>query len=128
MSLDTDLQTKLATLAGSAPVQQNYASIDKVEPRVWYQRTSGNIDLLLNGVGVSENETVYAIEVAGLDPDVTAGIAANLATAMNGFRGVMGLSVILGCFVEDAADDYQPRGLNIDDGYHVFAFSLRVLQ
>ena len=30
-------------------------------------------------------------------------------------------------FVEDANDDYQPRGLDVDDGYHVFAFNARVL-
>lgn len=127
MSLDVDLQAKLTSLAGSAPVQQNYSSVDKTEPRVWYQRRTGNTDLLLSGAGATITEAVYEIEVNALDPDAGAALSDTITTAMNGFRGTMGGSHVLGVFVEDAADDYQPRGLDLDDGYHVFAANLRVI-
>jgi hypothetical protein len=137
MSLDTELQTKLTALAVAAisgtPVQQNYASTDKIEPRVWYQRRNGNTELLLSGAGDAGIETVYEVEIDALDPDqggtlLLALVADASAGGLNGFRGNWGSSVVLGSFVEDVADDFQPRGLDLDDGYHVFAFQLRVMQ
>jgi hypothetical protein len=135
VSLDVDLQFKLSALAGAGvPVQQNFLSVDQTQPHVWYQRQSGASDLLLSGAGAALGEDVYAVEVAGMDPDAAAAIAgrikATYPAGMDGFRGQMGPQggpVVLGCFVEDAADDYQPRSLELDDGYHVFAFNLRIL-
>ncbi len=131
MSLDTSLQSKLALLAG-VPVQQNYSSMDLPETRVWYQRQSGQAPTDLAGRELLLRETVYGIEVNSTDPDRGADIAEAISalapTGMNGFRGTMGDQLILACFVEDASDDYVPRGnLNSDAGFHVFAFNLRIL-
>ncbi len=132
MSVDTDFQVKLSLIVGSGvPVQQNYSSTDEAQPRVWYQRQRGNGDLFLDGKA-SQSETVYTVEVNGLDPDSAAAIAAKItalasAGGLHGFRGQMTSTTVLGAFVEDASDDYQPRGLDFDDGYHVFAFDVRLL-
>jgi hypothetical protein len=125
MSLDAGFQTKLASLT-DAPVQQNYASIDQVQPRVWYQRESGQTELFLDA-SAGMAETVYTVEVHGTDPDAAGAIADLIQVRLHGFTGFMGTTRILGSFVEDAADEYEPRGLNVDDGYHVFAFKVRVL-
>ncbi len=131
MSLDASLRAKLLTLAHGAPVQQNYANEDDPEPRVWYQRQTGHTPMDLAGKQVWIRETTYAVEVNALDPDVGAAIAEAIAAefpaGMNGFRGVIGDTLVLGCFVEDASDEYVPRGLDVDDGFHVFAFNLRIM-
>ncbi len=136
MSLDVDFAAKLnLILAGAGyaavPVQQNYVSGDKTQPRVWYQRQAGNRNVFLDGTS-ADMETSYAVEVNGLDPDVADAIADTItagaaAGGLNGFRGQMLGTIVLGAFVEDASDDYQPRGLQGDDGYHVFAFTVRIL-
>ncbi len=110
----------------SAPVQQNYMSTDQAQPRVWYQRKQGDTHVLLSG-SPYQSEVLFEVEVDGLDPDVAAGIATTIQDRMNGFFGIMGQTRVLGAFVEDAADDYQPRGINTDDGYHVFAFGVRII-
>lgn len=133
MSIDVDLLAKLQTLT-TAPVQLNYASTDRPQPRVWLQRRNDNRPLNLAGTETLIRETFFDVEVGALDPDVGAAIAEQLTAewtaspaGMNGFRGQMGGTRVLGCFVEDVGDDYQPRELELDDGYHVTAFSLRLL-
>jgi hypothetical protein len=132
MSVDTGLINKLSLIVGpGVPVQQNYASADKTQPRVWVQRQQGDSELFLDG-RPGPADTTYAVEVNALDPDAGAAVAdaiqANAAAGgLDGFRGTMNSTVVLGCFVGEASDDYVPRGLELDDGYHVFAFTVRVL-
>lgn len=126
MSLDTDLQSKLASLT-TAPVQQNYAHMAMVQPRVWYQREFEESPPLLSGIESGIREVRYTIEVNALDPDEGYAIAVEIQNRMQTFRGVMYGTLILGVFVEAASDDYVPRGLDLDDGFHVFVFTLRIL-
>lgn len=135
MSLDTDLQSKLTLLVGaSVPVQQNYVERSAGEPRVWYQRQAGTVDLLARGDDAALRETTFAVEVAGLDIDAAAAVYETLValhpSGLQGFRGTLagpGSTRVLGCFLEDLSDDYQPRSLELDDGFHVFSFQARIM-
>ena len=124
-----DFQAKLSSLT-TAPCQQNYDSMDKVQPRVWYQRRQGNTNLYLDG-SPADGETTYEVQVDSLDPDAGASIAETLRgqppSGLHGFRGAMGGTVVLGMFAEDASDDFAFRGVSLDDGYHSFGFTVRVL-
>lgn len=125
MPLDTDFRAKVLSLI-TAPVQQNYISTDKVQPRVWYQKQAGNSDLFADA-SAGMVETTYTVEVNGTDPDAVSEIADAISTAFNGFRGRMFSTTVLGAFVEDAADDYQYKGQDLDEGYHVFAMNVRFI-
>lgn len=127
MSLETDLQSYLASLASPVPVQLDYSSTDKTEPRVWFRRREETTELLLAGNGTALTESVYEVEINGLDPDVTGSIADTMKLTLNGLRGKIGNTRLLGTFVEDASGDFAYRGLSADDGYHTFAFNLRIM-
>ncbi len=125
MSLDTDLQSKLFALVG-VPVQQNYTNESDGEPRVWYKRHTDTSEVDLSGSGLLR-EVTYSIEVNSLDPDVGATIADKIQQALNGYHGVMQGTMVLGCFAANASDDYIFRNLNIDSGFHTYAFELHFI-
>ena len=125
MSLDTDLQYKLHDLT-QVPAQQNYNNEDDTQPRIWYQRQIDTSEVLLDGSS-SLRDATFVVEVNALDPDAGAALAETIQEYFNGFRGSLGRTLILGCFVSNASDDYQFRGLDVDDGLHAFAFELRFL-
>lgn len=125
MSVDTSLQAYMASLT-DAPVQQNVNSQDTVQPRVWFQRRSGNTDLFVDGTPSLTN-TIYDVEVIGLDIDEVSGIADTLQTALNGKHGTMEGMIVLGIFVEDSDDEYEIRSIDTDDNWNVAAFSVRII-
>jgi hypothetical protein len=126
MSLDTDFHSWLVSLSGGAPVQQNYESEDKTQPRVYWQRREANTDLFNNGASAIST-TDYVVEVAGLDPDATATIADNIKTTSNGVLGVIGGTRVLMMAVHDATDDYIPKSMDADEGFHVYSFTVELL-
>lgn len=136
MSIDADLRTKLLAVLSAAgydsvPVQQNYASADQGQPRVWYQRRSDSPDTFLSSAEQTVREVTWSVEVDALDPDAGGAVADLIQSShpagMHGFSGRMGSTQVLGCWAEDAGDEYQPRGLDLDDGYHVSAFNLKMI-
>ncbi len=126
MSLDVAFHNKLVSLVdASVPVSENYVSEDKGQPRVWWQRSTSNVELLLSGQ-LSLVDTNYNVEVFGSDIDATASIADALKSSLHGFRGQMGDSFVLGMFVTDHSDEYLPRNIDTDDGFHGFSFAVQV--
>jgi len=123
VSIDTDFQAKLATLA-AIPCQQDVISEDKTQPYVWFQRHDAQLDTFLDG-SPSFSETTYTVEVSGLDIDAVQATADTLKTALNAYSGTMGSTVVLGCFVQDCADDYAFRNTDQDAGNHVAGFSAK---
>ena len=124
--LDVDFQSYLASLTGTT-VQENLLSEDKTNlPRVWWQRSEGNVDLLLSGA-TALARTIYDVEVSALDVDAAASTADTIKTTLNGYAGAMGSSRVLAAFVQDQADDYVPKSLDADEGFHVFAFTVEIL-
>ncbi len=125
MSIDIDFESYLTSLTTSQ-VQQNYLSEDKSYPAVWFQRRNASTELLLNG-GISLIQTQYDVAVYGDDPDAAGAVADHLTVSLNGFRGAMGNTTVLGAFVSDADDDFIRKEFNADEGIHVFAFAVQIL-
>jgi len=110
----------------AAPVQQGVISEDKPNLRVWLQRRPSNLDLLLDG-SPSLATAFYAVEVTGLDIDAVETEADNLRTALHGYFGPMGTTHVLGAFANDLEEDYIPRSLNADEGFHLEGFELQII-
>lgn len=123
--IDQDFYTLLSSIDG-VDTQQNSISEDKPATRVFFQRSNSNVDLFLNG-SVFSVETIYTVEVASLDIDVGGALAESIKSTLNGYRGTVGSTTFLACFVIDASDDYIQKAEGSDEGYHSFAFSVRCL-
>jgi len=129
VSIDTDFQSKLVALVPGATVSENVVSQDTTGVRVWWQRSTANVDLLLSGTPALYDAT-YDLEVSGVDIDATATVADSLKTSLHGFRGSMGSSYVLGMFVQDQSDEYIPKSIDTipeDEGYHIFTFRVQIL-
>lgn len=125
--IDEDFRTLLAANApGGTTIEKGTISEEQIPTRVYYQRSAATTDLFLDkSVGITES--VFDVEVATLNDDATTqSIAAQIKTALNGYQGTTGSTGVLATFVADHADDYQPRGVDADDGYTVAAFQVTV--
>lgn len=121
-TIDTDFHAYLDSLT-TAAVQQNFISEDKGQPYVWWQRTSANVDLTLEG-SLAVYDTSYAVEIAALDIDAGAVIADTVKAGIHGRRIQQGNTLFLVMMVEDASDEYVPKSIDTDDGFNVFAFTV----
>ena len=123
--IDISFLNFLQTLT-SLPIQQDLISADTSTARVWFQRQTFNQDVFLSG-SPAIADTTFAVEVCSLDIDQCQTEATNIRTALNGYRGLMLFDLVLGCFVSDSADEYIPRNLNDDTGFHVASFQVQIL-
>lgn len=129
MQLDLDLTTWLQWKTLNAyPIEQNKIAEDyNSSPAIMFIRRNAVTDLFLNG-NTGLNETEYDVEVYGTDVDAVDTAVELIRPALNGFRGVMGFTTVLGSFVTDHADDYTPKvELNTDEGLHVQTFALKFI-
>jgi hypothetical protein len=129
--IDQDFRTKLLALLAAdfedVPVEKGKVSEDKAQPWVYYQRGGGDQDTDLDGTKSSIRETWFDIEVAGLDDDAVQPVADALKDGLNGFRGSMGSSTVLGAFWESHSDDYAPKHLDADEGFYLATFRAQVI-
>lgn len=123
--IDISLGFMLGTLT-TLPVQQDVISANDASARVWFQRSEANTELFTDG-SPGLTTTTFNAEVATLNIDQTQTEASNIRTALNGYRGWMGLDFVKAVFVLDAADDYIPRNLMADEGFHVAAFVVQII-
>ncbi len=125
--IDEDFRTLLAAnVPNGTVIEKGTISAEQIPTRVYYQRSAATTDLFLNkSLGITE--TVFDVEIAARDDDATVQTLADaVKTALNGYQGTTGSTGVLATFVADHADDYQPRGVDADDGYDVAAFQVTV--
>lgn len=135
MAVDVDLRSKIVTILNNAaiPVEQGKITDTRGEPRVWLRRANSSTDVFMSG-GAGLTETRFDVEVHGSDIAEVQTLADSIkalhtAGGLNGLAGTLGASEVLGVFVEDHADDYEPRGvLDSDEGMHVAALDVLVIQ
>lgn len=129
MQLDIDLQQQIQFLTfGQYPVEQNKIAEDyTTAPAIMFMKRDSNQDLFADGVpGLTYTE--YDVEIYGEDIDAVDSVTETLRLALNGFRGQMGLTFVLGSFVSDHADDYTPKiELATDEGLNVQTFALQII-
>lgn len=125
MAVDADFYNKLDSLT-TYDVQQNVVNTDKQTPYVWFQRRSELKDVFLNGsAGLSTID--FDVEVIGEDINAVETEALSLRNSLNGFAGLIGTTQVLGCFVNDADDDYISKTIAADTGVHVIAFEVTLI-
>jgi hypothetical protein len=85
-----------------------------------------------------DSEKLLVTAIAGTTLTVTRGYksttpashssGANVTVAgLNGYRGTVGNTAMLGIFVADHADDYVPQLLDADEGFEVASFQAKVI-
>ncbi len=123
-------------------IEKGDVSVERTPTRIFFDRSDSEQDLMLNA-DQGLTTTIFNVEVASLAVDsaipsgdaVVQPLTKTLKDVLNGFRGAFGSnfadtsyhSVSLGMFVSDHADDYQPRGVDADDGYFVAAFQVKIV-
>lgn len=68
----------------------------------------------------------YAVEVIAENPDEADAIA-DLVRALDGTSGTFGGRTIQGIFINDQNDDYEPKAVGGDLGWHIPALSAEVV-
>ena len=145
--IDEDFLYKLQAISQTVypdgvAIEKGDISTERMPTRIYFDRSDSEQDLMLNG-DQGLTTTVFNVEVASLTIDTTTPngdaivqpLTKTLKDVLNGFRGAFGSnaadtnyhSVSLGMFVSDHADDYQPRGVDADDGYFVAAFQVKIV-
>ena len=127
--IDEDFRTLLAaqSIPAGTPVEKGKISEEQATVRVLYQVADSTQDVHLGGqTGLTT--TAFDVECGAREDDSTAqNMAGTLKTALNAFRGAAGSSSILGIFVEDHSDEYQPMMLDSDVGYFIASFRANVI-
>lgn len=131
--IDEDFRTKLLSYTAGAPVEKGKVSEDQPQAlRVEFERGESNTDTYTSG-GAGLTETLFDVEVQGTSPGPVQALVAlvksdALSGGLNGFSGAMGASTVLGCWVMDHDDDYQPKLLDADEGFYVATFRVQVIE
>jgi HK97 gp10 family phage protein len=108
-------------------IRQDTIGEDAGPLRVWFQRSSHEEELDLDGTPGGLHETSFNLEVSGLDIDVVQQTGDVIAHALHGYMGLMSSERVLGAIVESVSDDYIPRSADADEGYHIAAYSVRII-
>lgn len=95
--------------------------------RFIYLRRSGFRDeRCLGESGDPAFSHLYDVEVIA-ENDEEADAIADLVRALDGTSGTFGGRTIQGIFVNDQSDDYEPRAVGSDLGWHIPAFTVEVV-
>ncbi len=131
--IDEDFRQKLLTYAVGLPVEKGKVSEDQPQAlRVEFERGESNTETYTSGAGAL-TETLFDVEVQGTSPAPVQALVAQVKAdqvngGLNGFAGAMGASTVLGCWVMDHDDDYQPKLLDADEGFYVATFRVQVIE
>ncbi|MBI3713840.1 MAG: hypothetical protein HY253_12895 [Burkholderiales bacterium] len=98
---------------------------DTETPFIWYQRSSHNQDVNINGRMLLAT-TEFDVEVVHTDPMETQTLADSIRTLLHGYQGAMGDDTVLAMFVTDQSDDYENFNVMTDDGFYIVAFKVQI--
>lgn len=109
----------IATLVDQR-VHQNHMPEQSSYPAVWLMRSGKEKDRDLDGQGGIVRHT-FDVEALSPDMDEAEELGDALENRLAGHKGTFGARTVQGVFVDDADDDYIPRGNAGDDGISVVA-------
>ena len=130
--IDVDFRAYLAGLGlvtdANVPGAIQQDSVDQNGPAdfIWFHRRSSTRDINLDGGKRGFTETSFDLELISDDISLAQAWAENVKEVLDGYRGEMGDSFVLGAFVEDHADDYVPIG-GADEGKHVCSLDIQLI-
>ena len=113
-------------------ISQGVVNEDETHPRIWLGRASRNHDLDCGGVGgiIEDNFDLEIVAEHDADTDgieQALKIAEAVRDSLHGFTGEMGVTTVLGCFVDDQSDDYLYKSIDSPDGLYMSALNVRIL-
>ena len=132
MSIGVDLRTWLLDDAAIAAivgdrVHQNTVPQDTGEaPYIYYSMsiTDRTQDPDMNNPSPVPYRVQWDIECISRDIDESLNLA-ELVGAREQYRGSFGNGYVAGIFITSQNDEYQPRGISDDDGWHVSTLDLQ---
>lgn len=93
---------------------------------IYLKRTSFRHERCLGDTGDPAFSHTFAVEVIA-ENEEEADELADLIRGLDGASGTFGGRTIQGMFVEDQDDDYEPKAIGSDLGWHIPAFSVEVV-
>lgn len=111
---------------GGARIEQN-KQIEKYEGMfIWYARSgNGQERSLDDAAGAAHFRELFDLDVVGLDVAAVDALGKRIRDK-DATRGTFGAGTIQGLFVTDQADDYIPRAVGADDGFHIASMQLEI--
>lgn len=121
---DQDIAAIVANRVHIDHVPQNYAG-----PYIWIGRSSASDaaeECLTLGGDIYKWREAFNIEVVSEDPTDSEAVAGYIKRA-GSYAGPFGTGMAQAFMVQDHADDYLPRGLDMDEGRFVAALESEIL-
>lgn len=98
-------------------------------PLVWLRRASRETERTLDAaVGEQPDSVRFDLECYGDDLEEAMDLADAVTARLDNYRGTFGTRTAQGMFVEDASDDYVPRGIMGDESIHFAALSVQIFK
>lgn len=129
LAADATIAGLVTDADGDVGVHHNIVPQDSEFPLVWLRRASRENERTLDAaVGDDPDSVRFDIECYGDDLDEAMSLAAAVTARLDNYRGAYGTRTAQGMFVEDASDDYVPRGIMGDESIHFAALSVQIFK
>jgi hypothetical protein len=96
-------------------------------PYGFFQQSGNTDDAALDDSAGAPTRYQYALEFWDMDPLRVKRTGLRAQQILNKYRGTFGDSTVQGIFAESQNDDYQPRGIMDDEGFHGCFLTLEVI-
>jgi hypothetical protein len=128
LTSSTALAALMPRLTRAHVIEQNTIPENQPVPRIWYQRSSQEVERDAAGAAVLTRST-WDMEVISDDIDECLNIADAVKTRLDGHFGLFGSTseTVKGVFVRDHDDEYLVKGLGENEGAHVAALSVEII-
>lgn len=127
LAADTAIADLVTDSDGDVAIHHNTVPQDSEFPLVWLRRASRDSERTLDAAVGDEPDSVrFDVECYGDDLDEAMDLAAAVTERLDNYRGAFGTRTAQGMFVEDASDDYTPRGIMGDEELHFAALSVQI--
>lgn len=107
-------------------VSQDAIPQGKPSPFIFLGRQSTTVERCLGETGNTPFSHIFAVECIGEDLDDSQSLADLVRARCDGYSGTFGDSTVQAIFVEEQADDYLPKAVDLNSGEHIAALSVEV--
>lgn len=119
--------TTVKQLVGSR-VHYNHVPQGKGYPFIFYQQSGSSDDAALDDSPGAPFRLRFTVECIDTDLARCRTLVNRVQAITNKHRGTVGAQTVQAIFAAEQDDEYVPRGIGSDDGEHVAALSLEVIQ
>lgn len=129
LTADTTIATLVTDANSVVGICHNIVPQGTEFPFIWLRRASRDTERTLDAAVGDEPDSVrFDVECYGDDLDEAMSLAAAVTARLDNYRGTYGTRTAQGMFVDDASDDYVPRGIMGDESVHFAALSVQIFK